>query len=150
MPDYLLDSNHASPLVTKSHPLRERVLDELRGGSTFAIPAPCITEVRFGISLLPRAAANLHNWSLLMMELTVYAVDGEDAERAAELQTRLRRQGRQLATVDALVAAVTLRYDRILLTTDRDFSEVPDLRSENWLSRARSSGTAKATNPKAD
>jgi len=32
-----------------------------------------------------------------------------------------------------LIAAVALRYDLVLLTTDRDFLAVPHLMQENWL-----------------
>jgi len=60
-------------------------------------------------------------------------LDETDALDAAALQVALRRQGRQLATVDALIATVTLRYDLTLLTTDGDFVAVPTLRVENWL-----------------
>jgi tRNA(fMet)-specific endonuclease VapC len=52
---------------------------------------------------------------------------------AAALQSSLRRAGRQLATVDALLAAVALRHGLTLLTTDGDFDAVPNLRLENWL-----------------
>jgi len=40
-----------------------------------------------------------------------------------------------LATVDALIATIALRYDLILLTTDGDFTSVASLRLENWLVR---------------
>ena len=52
MPDYLLDSNHASPLVTEGHPLRTRVLEAMRTGSTFAIAAPCVVVRRYDRILL--------------------------------------------------------------------------------------------------
>lgn len=45
----------------------------------------------------------------------------------------LRKRGWQLETADALIAATVLRYDLILLTTDKDFSAIPDLKRENWL-----------------
>jgi len=48
-----------------------------------------------------------------------------------------QRQGRQLATVDALIAAVALRYDLVLLTTDRDFRAIPMFPCEDWLTAAK-------------
>jgi len=44
----------------------------------------------------------------------------------------LRKQGWQLAMLDAFIAVVALRYDLILLTIDKDFRAVPKLRYENW------------------
>jgi predicted nucleic acid-binding protein len=63
----------------------------------------------------------------------LYPINQLEAELAAELQTSLRRRGWQLATVDALIAAVALRHDLTLLTTDGDFAAVPGLVCENWL-----------------
>lgn len=60
------------------------------------------------------------------------ANDRADAERVAHLQIQLRRQGWQLGTVDALIAAVALRHGLILLTTDKDSSVIPALNQQNW------------------
>ena len=131
--EYLLDTNHASPLVTVPHPLRVRVLQAIRAGDTFAVTTANLTELLFGISLTPRAAHNTLEWERWRASVDVYRVEEEDAVRAARLQVSLRRRGWQLKTVDALIAAITLRYNLILLTSDGDFDAVPDLRCENWL-----------------
>jgi len=135
MPNYLLDTNHTSPLVTLGHPLRERILHRLDAGDGFAICVPILAETLFGIGILPRAAQNLAEWKRLQPYLPCYIPDELEAEFAAELQVSLRGKGWQLATVDALIAAVALRYDLILLTTDRDFKAIPTLRREDWLAR---------------
>jgi len=132
MTNYLLDTNHASPLITLGHPLRERVLHQLDEGDRFAICVPVLVETLFGIGMLPRAAQNLTEWKRLQPVLPCYIPDETDAELAAELQVSLRRRGWQLATVDALIAAVALRYDLTLLTTDRDFQVIPRLQHDNW------------------
>ena len=133
MENYLLDTNHASPLVTLGHPLRQRVLHCLQAGDTFAITVPAIAETLYGIGLLPRATQNLAEWSRLRPSLTCYIPDEADAENAAALQCSLRLQGWQLETVDAFIAVVALRYNLVLLTSDRDFAPVPNLKQENWL-----------------
>lgn len=133
MANYLLDTNHASPLVTLSHPLRQRILQSLNDGDNFATCVPVVAETLFGIALLPRAIQNLDEWKRLKPLLSCYIPDETDAEFAAELQVSLRSRGWQLETVDALIASVALRYDLILLTTDRDFQAVPHLSQANWL-----------------
>lgn len=132
MTAYLLDTNHLSPLVTLDHPLRARVLARLRAGDTFAIPVPALTEMLFGISMLRRAAQNRAEWARLADKFSYINISRVDAEKAAQLQVRLRRRGWQLATVDALIATIALRYQLVLLTTDRDFTAVPHLRWANW------------------
>lgn len=130
---YLLDTNHISPLVTLEHPLRLRIVQDLQGTNTFGIATPALTEFLFGVSLLPRAKQNLEEWERLNLSFTYYDVRKADAELAAHLRVALRRQGQQLATVDALIAAIALRNDLTLLTKDSDFSAVPGIRQENWL-----------------
>lgn len=132
MTAYLLDTNHASPLVTLHHPLRQRVLMAMEAGDTFAINVPVLAETLYGISSTPRGTQNRTVWAQLEPQLTCYEPDAADAREAADLQLRLRRQGRQLATVDALVAVTALRYDLVLLSTDNDFEAVPGLRRETW------------------
>jgi predicted nucleic acid-binding protein len=129
---YLLDTNHAAALVTLKHPLRQRVLHRLQSGDTFAITIPVVAETLFGIGLLPRAAQNLAEWARLRPSLLCFIPDEDDAENAAALQRKLRRQGWQLETVDAFIAIVALRYDLVLLTSDNDFVPVPNLKQENW------------------
>jgi tRNA(fMet)-specific endonuclease VapC len=128
---YLLDTNHASPLVTLGHPLRHRVLQQLDAGDSFALCVPMLTEPLFGI--LPRAAQNRAEWAQLQPAFPCYIPDETDAMLAADLQIALRRQGWQLATVDALIAVIAIRYDLTLLTSDGDFRAIPDLGYENWL-----------------
>ncbi len=64
---YLLDTNHASPLITPSHTLRHRVITEIAAGATFAICVPMVTELIFGIGLLPRAVANRTDPTLISL-----------------------------------------------------------------------------------
>ncbi len=133
MDGYLLDTNHLSPLVTLNHPLRERILSHYRQGYRFAIPLPALSEFLFGINLLPRAADNRAEWNKLKSSFNYYPLDHLDAQQAAILRLSLRKEGRQLALFDALIAVVALRYHLILLTTDKDFQPIPNLRLENWL-----------------
>lgn len=130
---YLLDTNHASPLVTLTHPLRQRILQSINQGDSFAICVPTVTETLFGISMLRRAEQNRIEWQRLRYFLPCYVPDENDAIIAAELQVSLRRRGWQLETVDALIATSAIRYDFVLLTTDRDFRAAPNLQQDNWL-----------------
>ena len=129
---YLLDTNHLSPLVTVNHPLRSKILERIQLGDEFALCTPVITETLYGIGILPRAQSNLAEWEQWRTAFLSYHLDDEAAERAAYLQLALRKKGWQLKTVDALIATVALKHDLILLTTDRDFSQVEGLKIENW------------------
>jgi hypothetical protein len=70
MAAYLLDINHASPLVTSGHPLQRKVYEQLFAGNTFGICVPVHTETVFGFSLLPRALQNCAQWERLYPLMT--------------------------------------------------------------------------------
>lgn len=93
MAKYLLDANHASPLVTISHSLRKRILNEMQAGHSFAIAAPVLTETLFGISMLPRAEQNRAEWQRLKPFVAFITIQESDAEQAADLQVQMRRRG---------------------------------------------------------
>jgi hypothetical protein len=56
------------------------------------------------------------------------------AHEQEEIQIILRKQGRQLEAIDSMLAVTALGNDLTLLTTDKDFFAVPNLKQENWLS----------------
>jgi tRNA(fMet)-specific endonuclease VapC len=133
MPGYLLDTNDLGRLVDPPHPLRTRLRTATEAGDVFYIILPIIIETVAGFSILPRAAQNWAEWEVLRPFLALLPIDEDDAVDATELQVILHRAGRQLATADALIATIALRYDLTLLTTDGDFTSVASLRLENWL-----------------
>ena len=136
MTRYLLDTNHISPLVTLSHPLRHRIFTNISNDDTFCVATLCITEVLFGMGMLPRAIDNLNEWERMRERFTILSFQRIEAEQAARLQIALRRNGRQLGTVDAIIAVIALRDDLTLLTTDNDFDAIPDLKTSNWIKRS--------------
>lgn len=54
-------------------------------------------------------------------KLQYVAPDREDHTHAADVRDQCRRHGVQLGTIDALIAALTIRHGLTLLTTDQDF-----------------------------
>ena len=52
--------------------------------------------------------------------------DRDDHVRAAELRNSCRRGGVQIGTIDALLAALCIRHDLTMLTSDKDFTHIAD------------------------
>jgi predicted nucleic acid-binding protein len=50
--------------------------------------------------------------------------DRNDHVQAAELRNRCRRGGIQIGTIDALLAALCIRHDLTMLTSDNDFMQI--------------------------
>lgn len=133
MERYLLDANHLSPIVTINHPIRDRIIQQTQENDIFGVPVPALAEMLFGIELLPRRDQNLHEWNRFASIFTFYAIGRVDIELAVSLRIQLRRRGRQLGVMDAMIASTALRYNMILLSSDHDFDPIPGLRRENWL-----------------
>ena len=56
-------------------------------------------------------------------------------EDAAEMFLNLRREGVRIGTMDLKIACIALAHDATLLSRNAgDFTQVPGLRVENWLS----------------
>ncbi|HVA91868.1 MAG TPA: type II toxin-antitoxin system VapC family toxin [Chloroflexota bacterium] len=130
-----MDTNHLGRLLDPQHPVRIRLLTAIEQRDLFYILLPIITETVAGFSILPRAARNWVEWQAFRPSLGLLPLEEADAVDAARLQVTLHRRGRQLGTVDALIATAALRHDLTLLTTDGDFAAVPTLRLETWVSR---------------
>ena len=48
----------------------------------------------------------------------------DDHIRAAELRNRCRRAGIQIGTIDALLAALCVRHELTMLSSDQDFTQI--------------------------
>lgn len=132
MSRYLLDANHISPLVTRGHYLREQLLRRSADGDQFYIPTLAYAEASYGFLILPRAKQNKRLWEQIQHKFIYLRVFHADVQEATRLRLDLRTQGRQLELIDAIIAITAIRYNLILLTSDRDFEPINHLQTENW------------------
>lgn len=65
MAAFLLDTNHASAVVTLEHPLYDQVIQSLEAGDIFAVCTPIVIELLFGIGMLPRSILTMQEWRRL-------------------------------------------------------------------------------------
>jgi predicted nucleic acid-binding protein len=72
--------------------------------------------------------------------LPVLVPDRADHVEAAELRNECRRRGVQIGTVDALVGQLCLRHELTLLTRDRDFERLAEIKPldlwRGWVASA--------------
>ncbi len=53
--------------------------------------------------------------------------DRRDHVEAADLRNQCRKQGLQVATIDALLAQLCIRHDLVMLTADKDFAAIAEI-----------------------
>ena len=64
----------------------------------------------------------------LLRQLRLWSIDLRTARIYGDLYMDLRGRGRLLSQVDIMVAALARQMKLTILTTDRDFEALPDLR----------------------
>jgi toxin FitB len=123
---YLVDANVLSE-PTKSMP-NASVVDWLRRNERdLAVDPFILSEVRFGILLLPRGKrrTNLERWfDAGVQRLRCLPWEAETGLRWAELLATLRASGRAMPMKDSLIAATALVHGLIVATRNRaDFEK---------------------------
>lgn len=65
--------------------------------------------------------------------MRLWPVDRDIVAIYGAIYLDLERRGRHLSHVDIILAALARLMNLTLLTTDRDFEALPNIRTENWL-----------------
>ena len=122
-PSYFLDTNSCIFLLARAKPaLAARVEDCAPG--TVAISAVVCAELAMGFGQGDRRAQTMFNRFLASFPTLPF----DEAAARAYARVPFRR-----GKLDRLIAAHALALDIVLITNnERDFSDVPGLRVENW------------------
>jgi tRNA(fMet)-specific endonuclease VapC len=132
MPDYLLDCNHLSAALRKVSPARARIHHARRAGHRFISCYPVLCELEVGIQQTPKPEENRRRLAQLLRNVRLWPLDSDTTRLYGAVYIELRRLGRVLSQVDMVLAALARQHKLIVLTTDRDFEALMDLRVENW------------------
>jgi predicted nucleic acid-binding protein len=130
---YLLDANHLGPALAPVSRIRERIYQVCRTGIPVGTCTPVLCELEVGIQQLDRPEACLRELRSLLKKVRLWPIDQEVARLYGEVFHEVRKRGRVLSQVDMMLAALARSMKLTLLTADRDFEALPDLRTENWL-----------------
>jgi predicted nucleic acid-binding protein len=133
MANYLLDCNHLSAALHRVSPVRERIHRERRAGHRFVTCHPVLCELEVGIQQTARPDENRRRLAQLLRHVRLWPLDTETTRRYGTVYLELRRLGRVLSQVDMILAALAQQHKLTVLTTDRDFEALTDLRTENWV-----------------
>lgn len=129
---YLLDTNQVGEAVTPVSVVRRRIAAARLRGSKLGTCVPVLCEIEAGIQYVKDPDAYRSNLRRLLGQVRVWPIDPTTARLYGEIHQDLRRRGRVLSQVDIMLAALARQMNLTLLTTDRDFEALPDLRTEDW------------------
>jgi tRNA(fMet)-specific endonuclease VapC len=106
------------------------VIERIAASAVVHLPVTVIGELEAAFALGSRPQANLAALTEFLAEpyVSVLEVTHGVARRYGELFARLRRAGTPVPVNDVWIAAATVHCGGHLLTFDRDFERIPDLR----------------------
>jgi tRNA(fMet)-specific endonuclease VapC len=128
---YLLDTNTASYVIKGNYPrVRERLLKVPI--AEVGISAVTEAELRFGVERRLEAVRLRTAVEEFLLRLEILAWDSEAAKRYAQVRADLERKGEPMGNLDMMIAAQALAAGAVLVTHDRVFRRVKELRVEDW------------------
>jgi tRNA(fMet)-specific endonuclease VapC len=131
---FLIDTNHLSAAIRPVSPVRNRLLQTRRAGHVLGVCMPILGELEAGIQQTADPDSYRQRLRELSRHLRIWPLEPVLARPFGEIANWVRTQGRVLGQIDLLIAALCRHMNLVLLTSDRDFNALPDLRTENWLS----------------
>ena len=135
MTRYMLDTNTVSHLLKKHPVVARRVV-------AVPITSLCISaitqgELLFGLARRPDAMTLHEVVGEFLRRVDVLAWDAAAAHSYGAARAATQRQGRVVAPLDLLIGAHALSIEAVLVTNDRAFGHLPDLRVEDWTEESR-------------
>ena len=128
---YLLDTNIASYAIKGNVPhVREKLLRIPM--SEVGVSVVTEAELRFGIARKPGAARLRLAVEEFLLRVEILPWDSAAAKHYAELRRALEDSGTPIANFDLMIAAHALATSTVLVTHDRVFHRVKQLKVEDW------------------
>lgn len=133
MATYLIDTNHASAFMSNVQPVTERISQLAKDGERFYLCMTVVGELYFAVYASTRRHRNMMNLERLLERITILDFDVAAAEEYGHIKAELKASGRPIPGTDAQIAAVARLHGLIVLSADRHFQYVDNLRVESWL-----------------
>lgn len=92
-----------------------------------------VGELYFAVYASTRRRRNLMNLERLLERIAILDFDMAAAEEYGHIKAELKAKGRPIPGTDAQIAAAARLHGLTVLSADRHFRYVDNLRAENWL-----------------
>lgn len=125
---YLLDTNIAIAVLEREEGIEER----LATASETFLPGVVVGELYFGAWKSARVSENLARVEEFVSDQAVLLSDLPVAREYGAIKAELRQKGRPIPENDIWVAATARHHGLVLISRDRHFEEVEDLRVQVW------------------
>jgi tRNA(fMet)-specific endonuclease VapC len=124
----ILDTNALSALADGDEGLAEK----MQSVSVPSLPSIALGEFRYGI-LGSKFRGRYEGWlENSLRAFAVVSVDGSTAVHYAAIRFGLKSRGTPIPENDIWIAALALQYRLPVLSRDRHFSFIPEIRHATW------------------
>ena len=132
---FLLDTGIAGHFVHRRRGVYERTRQESLRGNRIGICPPVLGELWNGVEYSLSRERNAQQLRRMLPEMLLWSFDKGAAETYGRLAAQLRRIGRLMQQIDIQIAAIAISMGNCtVVTRDSDFSAIPGLTIENWVS----------------
>jgi tRNA(fMet)-specific endonuclease VapC len=125
---FLLDANIIIALLEGD----DAVLSHLDLAAEVFFPAVALGELFFGAAKSGRPEENIARVERFVSGRAIVAADLDVAREYGRLKQYLKKKGRPLPENDIWIAAAAKCHGMVLVTRDRHFKEVEELRTADW------------------
>ncbi len=129
--EHLLDTNIASYVIKGNVPSVDRRLAKIPIADVF-ISSVTEAELRYGLARRPDASRLQALVEEFLLTVTILPWDSEAAKQYGSLRAALEREGLPLANLDMMIGAHALAIGAILVTNDRAFARIKNLKLADW------------------
>ena len=130
MTRYMLDTNTVSHLIRKHPAVAQRVV--VAPMASLCISAITEGELLFGLAKRPDAKRLHLAVRELLRRVDVLPWNSSAAEHYGRVRADMAKDGKVLAPLDLLIATHALAVGAVLVTNDKAFGQVAELRIEDW------------------
>jgi tRNA(fMet)-specific endonuclease VapC len=129
----LLDTNTCVYVLKRNQPAVVQRFASYETGE-LAVSTITVAELAFGAEKSARPEQNLNAIEHLLLGLTVVEFDYLAAREYGQIRAWLQRHGTPIGPLDMQLAAHARQLNLPLVTNNvKEFSRVPRLRTENWV-----------------
>lgn len=128
---YLLDTNTCSYVMKGNIPAVRTRLARVTMEQV-AISVVTEAELHYGIARREDATRLRRVVEDFLLRATILPWDSNAAQRYGLLRASLEREGQVLASMDLMIAAHALATGAVLVTSDRAFRHIKQLKTEDW------------------
>ena len=125
---FLLDTNIVSALFKDDPAIHKRLIQR----PMVLVSSVVLGELYYGAQKSSRLDKNLRQINRFMTTAAVLETDAETAYEYGLLRNELRIKGRPIPENDIWIAASARQHNLTLVSRDRHFAEVENLRWEQW------------------